>query len=431
MVIAEVGWVSMQIVDIAMVGRLGPEAIGAVGVGSALFLAFSVFGMGLLLGLDTLVSQAFGARDRAQCDRWLRHGLFLALVLTLPLGLLSRMAGSRLDLWGFDPDVLSLVRPYFSIVTWSLPLLLLYAAFRRYLQAVSVVRPIMIALVTANVVNAAANWILIHGNLGAPALGVDGAGWATCISRAYMVIVLAAAVAGLGFRPRTPFAGVTIAGLRRILGLGWPAATQATLEYGAFAAVTMLAGRLDPSTLAAHQIVINLAGLSYMVPLGIASAGAVRVGHAVGRRDAAGASAAGWTAIALGTGFMASAAAMFLAVPGPILGIFTTDRGVVEVGLTLIVLVALFQVFDGLQGVTTGALRGLGDTRTPMLLNLAGHWMIGLPIGYLLCFAIGWGVVGLWIGISTGLILVGTFVTAIWWVRARTLATALADTSAA
>ena len=430
-VIAEVGWVAMQIVDIAMVGRLGPEAIGAVGVGSALFLAFSVLGMGLLLGLDTLVSQAFGARDRKQCDRWLRHGIFLALVLTLPLGLLARTAGNHLDLWGFDPDVLLLVRPYFAIVTWSLPLLLLYAAFRRYLQAVSVVRPIMVALVTANVVNAAANWVLVFGNFGAPALGVDGAGWATCISRAYMVMVLAGAVARQGVRPWTLIAGVRLAGLRRILELGWPAATQAALEYGAFAAVTMLAGRLDPSTLAAHQIVINLAGLTYMVPLGIASAGAVRVGHAVGRRDPAGASAAGWTAIALGTGFMASAAAMFLAVPGAILGIFTTDRGVVEVGLALIVLVALFQVFDGLQGVTTGALRGLGDTRTPMLLNLAGHWMIGLPVGYLLCFAIGWGVVGLWIGISTGLILVGCLVTAIWWGRARTLAAVLGDSPAA
>ena len=429
-VVAEVGWVSMQIVDIAMVGRLGPEAIGAVGVGSALFLAFSVFGMGLLLGLDTLVSQAFGARDRAACDRWLRHGVFLALALTLPVGLLARAAGGRLDAWGFDPDVLALVQPYFAIITWSLPLLLLYAAFRRYLQAVSVVRPIMVALVTANLVNAAANWILIFGNLGVPALGVDGAGWATCISRGYMTLVLAVAVARQGVPLRTLIAGVRIAGLLRLLGLGWPAATQATLEYGAFAAVTMLAGRLDPSTLAAHQIVINLAGLTYMVPLGIASAGAVRVGHGVGRRDAAGASAAGWTAIGLGTGFMACAAAAFLLAPRAILGIFTIDGGVVEVGLTLITFVALFQIFDGLQGVATGALRGLGDTRTPMLLNLAGHWVLGLPVGYLLCFAIGWGVVGLWIGLSTGLIVVGGLVTALWWRRTLALAPALAETRA-
>lgn len=424
-VIAEVGWVSMQIVDIAMVGRLGPEAIGAVGVGSALFLAFSVFGMGLLLGLDTLVSQAFGARDRPACDRWLRHGVFLALVLTVPVGLLARLAGARLDVWGFDPGVLALVRPYFAIVTWSLPLLLLYAAFRRYLQAVGVVRPIMVALLSANVVNAAANWVLIFGNLGAPALGVEGAGWATCLSRACMVVVLAAAVARQGVRPWA-LTGVGAAGLRRVLGLGWPAATQATLEFGAFAAVTMLAGRLDPSTLAAHQIVINLAGLTYMVPLGMASAGAVRVGHAVGRRDAPGASAAGWAAIALGTGFMASAAAAFLAAPRALLGVFTTDAGVVEAGLALITLVALFQVFDGLQGVTTGALRGLGDTRTPMLLNLAGHWMVGLPAGYLLCFVTGQGVVGLWIGLSTGLVVVGSLVTVIWWRRTRALAATLA-----
>ena len=429
-VIAEVGWVSMQIVDIAMVGRLGPEAIGAVGVGSALFLAFGVFGMGLLLGLDTLVSQAFGARNRAACDGWLRHGVVLALALTLPLGLLARIAGSRLDVWGFDPAVLVLVRSYFAIVAWSLPLLLLYAAFRRYLQAVSVVQPIMLALVTANVVNAAANWVLISGNLGAPALGVDGAGWATCISRAYMVIVLAVAVSQRGVRPWTLTAGVRIAGLRRILGLGWPAATQAMLEYGAFAAVTMLAARLEPSTLAAHQIVINLAGLSYMVPLGIASAGAVRVGHAVGRRDAAGASGAGWTAIGLGACFMASAAATFLIAPRAILGVFTADGRVVEVGLTLIALVALFQIFDGLQGVATGTLRGLGDTRTPMFLNLAGHWMLGLPVGYLLCFVIDWGVIGLWIGVSTGLVVVGSLLLAIWWFRARALTAALAGDQA-
>ena len=426
-VTAEVGWVSMQIVDIAMVGRLGPEAIGAVGVGSALFLAFSVFGMGLLLGLDTLVSQAFGARDRAACDRWLRHGVFLALALTLPVGLLARAAGGRLDAWGLDPGVLALVQPYFAIVTWSLPLA---AAVRR------------VPALPAGSVGGPAD----HGRPGhrqprqrGRQLGPDlrqprRAGPGRRRRRLGHVHFPRLHDARAGRRRRssggadswTLVAGVRIAGLRRLLGLGWPAATQATLEYGAFAAVTMLAGRLDPSTLAAHQIVINLAGLTYMVPLGIASAGAVRVGHGVGRRDAAGASAAGWTAIGLGTGFMACAAAAFLLAPRAILGVFTIDGGVVEVGLTLITFVALFQIFDGLQGVTTGALRGLGDTRTPMLLNLAGHWMLGLPVGYLLCFAIGWGVVGLWIGISTGLIVVGSLVTAIWWRRTLALAPALA-----
>ena len=420
-VVAEVGWVSMQLVDIGMVGRLGPEAIGAVGVGSALFLAFGVFGMGLLLGLDTLVSQAYGAGAHSECRRWLRHGIWLALGLALPIGLIARLVGANLGAWGFDPRVLPLVHDYFDVVTLSLPPLLLYAAFRRYLQAVTRVTPIMVTLVTANVVNAVANWALVFGNLGAPALGVEGAAWATCISRAYMAAALALVAArqgGLG-RPR---AGVRLAGFRRLLALGWPAATQTTLEYGAFAAITILAARLDPTTLAAHQIVVNVSGLTFMVPLGISAAGAVRVGHAVGRRDAPGASAAGWSTIVLGAGVMTAAAVIFLTVPQLILGIFTPDTQVVGIGLTLIFVAALFQIFDGLQVSATGALRGLGDTRTPMRMNLAGHWMCGLPIGYTLCFVIGWGVIGLWIGVLIGLTVIGAVLLAIWRRRERELA---------
>ena len=420
-VVAEVGWVSMQLVDIGMVGRLGPEAIGAVGVGSALFLAFGVFGMGLLLGLDTLVSQAYGAGSRSECRRWLRHGIWLALALALPIGLVARAVGANLDAWGFDPGVLPLVHDYFDVVTLSLPPLLLYAAFRRYLQAVTRVKPIMVTLVTANVVNAAANWVLVFGNLGAPALGVEGAAWATCISRSYMAGVLAFVAFRQGGLGR-PLAGVRLAGFRRLLGLGWPAATQTTLEYGAFAAVTILAARLDPTTLAAHQIVVNVSGLTFMVPLGISAAGAVRVGHAVGRCDAPGASAAGWSTIVLGAGVMTAAAVIFLAVPRLILGVFTPDAQVVGIGLTLIFVAALFQIFDGLQVSATGALRGLGDTRTAMQLNLAGHWMCGLPIGYTLCFVMGWGVIGLWIGVLIGLTLIGALLLAIWHRRERELA---------
>ncbi len=429
-VVAEVGWVSMQLVDIGMVGRLGPEAIGAVGVGSALFLAFGVFGMGLLLGLDPLISQAYGAGSRSECRRWLRHGIWLALGLSLPIGLAARAVGANLDVWGFDPNVLPLVHGYFDIVTLSLPPLLLYAAFRRYLQAVTRVTPIMVTLVTANVVNAVANWMLVFGNLGAPALGVEGAAWATCISRSYMAGVLAIVAArqgGLG-RPR---AGVRSAGFRRLLSLGWPAAMQHALEYGAFAAVTLLAGRLEPTTLAAHQIVLNVAGLTFMVPLGISAAGAVRVGHAVGRRDGPGASAAGWSTIALGAGVMTVSAAIFLAAPRLVLGVFTPDAQVVGIGLTLIFVAALFQIFDGLQVAATGALRGLGDTRTPMRMNLAGHWMCGLPIGYTLCFVAGWGVIGLWIGVLIGLTVIGAVLLAIWRRRERDLPRMLASVPAA
>ena len=194
---------------------------------------------------------------------------------------------------------------------------------------------------------------------------------------------------------------------------------QVTLEVGVFAAVTALAGRLAPVTLAAHQIVLNVASVTFMVPLGVGSAGAVRVGQAVGRRDAPGARHAGWAALTLGGGFMSCAAVVFVLAPYPILGLFTTDTAVIRVGVSLLLVAAVFQLFDGLQGVATGVLRGFGDTRTPMLWNLAGHWFFGLPVGYLLCFVMGWGVVGLWIGLSTGLILVGVVLVVVWWRRAR------------
>jgi MATE family multidrug resistance protein len=189
-----------------------------------------------------------------------------------------------------------------------------------------------------------------------------------------------------------------------------------------FAAATALAGRLPPAALAAHQIALNIAGFTFMVPLGVASAGAVRVGHAVGRRDAAGAARSGWTALLFGTLFMACAAAVFLLIPRALIGAFTSDASVLRIGTSLLFVAAVFQLFDGLQGVATGVLRGLGDTRTPMLWNLAAHWFIGLPLGYGLCFVAGLGVIGLWWGLSSGLIICGVALLIVWSRRIHQLA---------
>lgn len=434
-VFAELGWMTMGMVDTLMVGRLSPEAIGAVGLGSSIFFGVCIFAMGLLLGLDTLVSQAFGADDVDACHRWLVHGVVLAVGLSIPVSGLLWWIDSGLDAWGLDPTVLALTRPYLGIVSWSVLPLLLYAAFRRYLQGMGIVRPVMFALLAANVVNVVVNWILIFGNLGAPALGVAGAAWATVFSRVAMMGFLLATILYREREQRRTRAGVTggvfgaltleMAWFRRLLALGTPAATQLTLEVGAFAAATALAGRLAPVSLAAHQIAINYAALSFMVPLGIASAGAVRVGHAVGRRDAAGAARAGWTALLFGVLFMSAAAAVFFTVPRLLLRAFTADAGVLEVGVTLLFVAAIFQLFDGVQGVATGALRGLGDTRTPMLWNLAGHWFIGLPLGYSLCFLLGFGVIGLWWGLSLGLMICGVALSIVWARRIHQLERAL------
>jgi MATE family multidrug resistance protein len=424
-VLAELGWVTMGLVDTLMVGGLGPEAIGAVGIGTSLFMGVCIFAMGLLLGLDTLVAQSFGAGRVDECHRWLAHGIVLSLLLTAPVMLVLRLLSSALGAWGLNPLVLELLRPYLDALTWSVLPLLLYASFRRYLQGMGAVRPVMVALITANLVNLFANWVLIYGRLGAPRMGVGGSAWATVIARIGMAGVLLCVILQRerGRRPglfATPVR-IEIARMRRLLALGFPAASQVTLEVGVFAAATALAGKLAPASLAAHQIAINIVAFTFMVPLGVASAGAVRVGHAVGRHDGAGAVRSGWTALLFGTFFMSCAAVVFLLAPRQLIGAFTPDTGVIETGVSLLLVGALFQLFDGVQGVATGVLRGLGDTRTPMLWNLAAHWFIGLPVGYALCFVAGYGVIGLWWGLSLGLVICGVALLVVWAQRARQL----------
>lgn len=425
-VLAEVGWVMMGIVDTIIVGPLGPAAIGSVGIGSILFLALAIFGMGLLLGLDTLVSHAYGAGRLDECHRWLLHGILLSLIGAPVLTAVALVGISLLPSWGFPPEVLSLTVPYLHVITWSLLPLLLYASFRRYLQALGIVVPITFALVTANLINAVAAWALVYGHLGLPAMGTTGSAVATLLSRIYLAAVLLAAVVWYDRQHHISLFTITWKpkkrSLVRLLRLGLPAATQVTLELGVFAAASALAGRLDPVSLASHQIALNLASLTFMVPLGVASAGAVRVGHAVGRRDPQAASRSGWVALILGAGFMSTAALIFIAVPRPLIGMFTSNEAVLAMGRRLLLVAAMFQLFDGLQGVSTGVLRGLGDTRTPMLSNLAGHWLLGLPVGYALCFWWGWGVVGLWIGLSLGLVAIGVFLVLTWRHRIRELA---------
>jgi MATE family multidrug resistance protein len=428
-VLAEIGWMGMGIVDTMMVGPLGPAAIGATGLGSGVFTSIAIFGMGLMLGLDSLVSRAYGAGDADECERWLHHGVVLALVTGPLVMALTWLAYLTLDRWGLHPDIHALVAPYLSAIAAGAWPLLLYAAFRRYLQGMHIVRPIMVALVSANLINAGANWVLIYGNLGFPALGVAGSAWATTAARVYMAAFLFMAIrrehrrrrrpasAGPGVDRHRPFV-FDPDRIRRLIALGFPAAAQITLEVGVFAAATALAGKLDPVSSGSHQIALNLASLAFMVPLGLASSGAVRVGHAVGARDLPRAARAGWTALATGSAIMLAIGVVFFAWPVLLMRLFTDDPRVIEIGVGLLAIAAAFQLFDGAQAVTTGILRGTGDTRTPMITNVVGHWLLGLPIGYALCFAFGRGVIGLWIGLSVGLVFVSAILTAVWWRKA-------------
>ena len=422
-VMAELGWMLMGVVDTIMVGPLGPQAIRAAGVGNSMHIAFAIFGMGVLLGLDTLVSRAYGAKDIRECHRLFFDGLSLAALLALPIMALLLVVWYAIPSLGFHAAVKPPLESYFGIIMLSTPFLLGYATCRRYLQGMHAVTPVMFALITANLINAAANWILIYGHFGFPALGIAGAAWATVISRIYMFLVLLFAVWWIDKRRTHSVWHVDWrfdpSRLRRLLRLGVPAASQYTAEVGVFAVATALSGMLDPISSASHQIALNLAGVAFMIPLGMGSAGAVRVGHAIGAGDRPRASASGWTAIMLGTAFMLASGLAFVLIPEKLIGLFSLDAEVLRVGASLLLLASVFQLFDGIQGVITGTLRGLGDTRTPMIVNLLAHWLVGLPIGYTLCFVLGWGVYGLWVGLSLGLIIVGVILLWVWVKKIR------------
>ncbi len=425
-ILAEIGWILMGIVDTIIVGPLGPAAIGAVGTGSTMFFAVMVLGMGTLFALDTFVARNYGAGRIDECHRWLFAGLQLAAVMSVVL-VTAGIAGVRLLSWsGIHPGVLSLLQPYLNALLWSAPSLLVYTVLRRYLQAMNVVRPILVAVVIANLVNAGANVVFVYGYLGVPAMGVVGSAYATLMARLclagmfWWVVVDRERQRPSGLYD-VPFSWSS-SRIWHLVRLGAPAAFQITLEVGVFAAAAALAGRISPVALAANQIVLNIAGFFFMVPFGLGSAAAVRVGQAMGRRDPDGVRRAGWSALGLALAFAVVVATMFVAVPRPFILLFTLDPDVLHLGVLLLLVCAVFQPFDGFQAVSTGALRGIGDTRTPMLANLAGHWCLGLPLAYVLCVSRGWGVVGLWVGLSSGLVLIGSFLIVMWHRRSRCIA---------
>jgi MATE family multidrug resistance protein len=418
--LAELGWMAMGVVDTIMVGRLpdSAAAIGATSVGGALFYAVAVFGLGMMSGLDTLVSHAYGAADMPEARRAMRAGLILAVCFTLPL--MAIVAGSTplLGAIGVEPPIAAKAAGFIDVLLWSMPLLLVYTVLRRYLQGIHHVRPIAWALISSNVINVAGNWILIYGRLGAPHLGIEGSALSTVISRIWLAAFLLVAI--LRRDPLAFRAGrVGFALALRLLRLGLPAALAIGFEVWVFNLVTALVATLDPVSLAAHAIALNAASVTYMVPLGISSAAAVSVGRAWGAEDLPQAARAGWNAIGLAAAFEVLSSVTFLVFPRPIARIYTADARIIAMSLRLLAIAAAFQMFDGLQTVAAGALRGLGDTRTPMVLTLVAYWAAGLPLGCWLCYGAHWGVVGIWWGFCLSLFLIAAGLLPVWARKSR------------
>jgi multidrug resistance protein, MATE family len=428
LVLAELGWMTMAIVDTMMVGRQADSAvaIGAVSLGSILFNSAAIFGTGLMLGLDTLVSHSYGAGDLEDCHRSLVNGVYLSLAIAPVLMGVVWLFEPLLRSLDIQASVLDQAIPYLRTLNWGTLPLLLYFVFRRYLQGMNLAKPVMFALVSANLVNLAGNWALVYGHLGFRAMGTVGSGWSTCFARTYMMTVLLAYVVYYDHRNKTGLRNAArlpnMPRVWRLVYLGLPAATQFGLEVGVFAVATALIGRLGALALASHQVALNTASFTYMVPLGISAAAAVRVGQALGRQDAHAASRAGWTAMLLGTGFMGCMAVAFLVVPRAIVRIYTADPALIPPASALLFVAAFFQLFDGMQTVATGALRGAGDTRTPMLCHLFFYWAVGLPLGAYLCFRLSWGAPGMWAGLCVALILIGSALLYFWRRKERSFA---------
>jgi MATE family multidrug resistance protein len=431
LVLAELGWMTMAIVDTMMVGRLpnSAVAIGAVALGSNIFITIALFGEGLLLGLDTLVSQAFGAGKREDCHRSLVNSIYLSIALTPPLLIPIWLLRHFYVGIGANSVVVELAVPYTKALGYGLLPLLLYFAIRRCLQAMNMVRPVAFALISANIINALGNYLLIYGKWGFPNLGAVGSGWSTAIARAYLALVLIVYLLWYDRKHRTELLKTPIdidfPRIKRLIVLGFPAAMQFTLESGVFALVTALISRFGPVPLATHQIALNTVAFTYMVPLGISSAAAVRVGQAIGRKDAQGAAAAGYTSIFLSAVFMTLAGIAMLLFPSWISRIYTPDETIIRATGMLLAAGAAFQLFDGIQTAATGALRGAGNTRTPMFCHFTAYWIIGLPLGARLAFRHNMGALGLWVGLSLALILIGIVLLLVWRNTANNLADSL------
>jgi MATE family multidrug resistance protein len=424
--VAELGWMFMGIVDTVMAGPLGPAAVGTGSLGGMIFFPTATAGTGMLFGMDTLVAQAFGANDRQDTRRTLVNGIWLGTALAPLVALTLWATIPVMRAVGVNPRVMTMLGPFIGNLIWGVWPLLMYATLRRYLQAMNIVKPVTFALVSANIVNAGGNWVLMYGHWGAPSLGVAGSALSTSLSRAYLAAVLAVVVIWNESRSGNLLFHISwrpdLARIRRLIQLGLPAAGQILFEGAVFAVVTVMVARLDEASLAAHGIAVNVISTTYMVPLGISSAAAVRVGQAYGRRDIHGAAVAGWTALALSALFMGTAGVLLAVVPQFIVRLYIGNAAVIGVGALLLRIAAVFELFDGFQVVTGGALRGLGDTRTPMLVHLAGYWAVGMPVAYTLCFPLGWGAAGIWVGLSAALVLIGAALVVFWRRAIRTVA---------
>jgi MATE family multidrug resistance protein len=428
LILAEVGWMFMAVVDTIMVGHLPHPAItiSAVALAQVLYntIAFGIGGV--LLGLDTYLSQSHGAGKLDEANRWLLHGLVLAAILSAVLMSVVQLASYGFAYFPVDPIIRDQAVSFLRVLNLGTPPLILALTLRRYLQAFNHVKPIAVILVTANLVNAVLDWLFLFPHKWGITLsghGVVGAAISTALARLFLALAFSFAI--WHFDRRHTYGLRTVSRrfegwrIRELALFGAPVGAQIFVEISIFGAVTWLIGTFGPLPLAGHEIALNCASITFMVPFAISAAASVRVGQAIGRKAPAEASAAGYTAIGLGAAFMLFASAVLILMPHTIAHAFTSDPAVIAAAVPLLLVAAAFQFFDGIQITATGALRGAGNTHIGLIVHLVGYWLIGLPVGILIGFHFKLGAVGLWLGLCLGLIIAGTALLRSWQTTSR------------
>jgi MATE family multidrug resistance protein len=425
---ANLSQMAMSVTDTVMVGKLGAVPLASVALGGGFYFTSVVICLGVLTAVAPLAAYSIGAGDPAAAGRIARSGLVLAALFAVPVIAAMLVADRLLDLIGYAPALSHEIGRFLLAVCWGAPGFLLFAVFRSLLAAVKRTRGVMIVLMLCVPTTAALNWVLIYGHLGVPPLGLVGAGISSATVQWLMMLGLACVVWRLRRRDEVPplqRAGHTIiTDFRRILRLGGPIGGLQALEIGVFVTAAAVVGLFGADTLAAHQIAINYASITFMVPMGIGQAVTVRVAAARGAGMSDAARRAAFVALALGTGFMAVSAIVIWALPHAIVAAYVSvgdpaNRTLVALALRFLFFAGLFQVVDGMQVVAAGALRGYEDTVAPMFFAALGYWGIGFVGGWALTFPLGLGPIGMWWGFVIGLAVVATLLTLRLYAQSR------------
>ena len=406
-VIGQLGIVLMGVVDSLMVGKLGPAPLAAASLGNGMTFLILILGIGLSFAVTPLVAIAVGAGKFEECGIYFRQSLLVNSVFSVVITLLIFFGADLIQYFDQPLEVEIQAVSYMKILGLSSLPLLLFQTYKQFIEGLSVMRPAMIMTLLANIVNAFVNWLLIYGNLGFPAMELDGAGWATFASRVFMALALMVFVMNHKFFKQYDvsfhFKSINTKVIKKILSLGLPSGLQYFFEVGAFSFAVIMVGWLGTNQLAAHQIAISLASISFMVMLGISVAGSIRVGNAVGMKDIEETRRAGFTAQILGAAIMLVSGLVFIIFRNFLPTLYVSDEVVISYASSLLIIAALFQISDGVQAIGIGILRGLTDVKIPTAITFIAYWIVGLPGGYLLGFNSELGVRGVWIGLLLGL----------------------------